>query len=330
MIRGLGLLLILLYLITPVYSQIVSNKDTVLMGSSFSFTGEHSSQEDGVKGVDAAIAEVVRIEALISSWDVESKTSEINRNAGITPVKVPLELFNLIERSKKISDLSNGYFDISFASIDKIWDFKQDSIAIPTKEELEKSVANINYQEIELNRENSTIFLKNVGMKIGFGAIGKGYAANQAKKVMIAHGITSGVVNAGGDLISWGEHPDKEMWTIGVVNPLKKDEVAIWLEIKETAVVTSGNYEKFVTINNEKYCHIINPKTGWPCKGLASVTIVCKDAEFADALATTVFVLGAAEGMKIINHLAGVEGVLIDEKGIVFYSNNLRNNETKN
>ncbi|MFT5824140.1 MAG: thiamine biosynthesis lipoprotein [Crocinitomix sp.] len=329
MIRILNLVLVL-FLAGSIYGQMLSNKDTVLMGSAFSFTGVHSSQEEGDNAIDAAIAEVVRIEALISSWNIDSKTSEINKNAGISPVEVPLELFNLIERSKKISELSNGYFDISFASIDKIWDFKQDSIEIPTAEELKQSVKNINYENIILEREKMTVFLKESEMKIGFGAIGKGYAANQAKNIMLSFGVESGVVNAGGDLISWGEHPEKDMWTIGVVNPLKKNEVAICLDIKETAVVTSGNYEKFVEIDNKKYCHIINPKTGWPCNGLASVTIVCKDAEFADAMATTVFVLGANEGMKLINHLAGVEGVLIDEKGIVFYSNNLKSNAVKN
>ena len=327
--KSIRLTIGLLFISATLFSQITVNKDTILMGSSFSFTAVHDSPAIAEKALNAAVKEVVRIEALISSWDEKSVTSEINRNAGIAAIKVPDELFNLINRAKKISVLSNGYFDISYASIDEIWDFTTDSVTIPTADQLLSSIGKINFENIILDSDNKTVYLAEEGMKIGFGSIGKGFAANRAKIIMIQAGVNAGVVNAGGDLIAWGEHPEKKPWTIGIVNPLKKNEVAIWLDINETAVVTSGNYEKYIEINSEKYCHIINPKTGWPSRGLSSVTIVCVDAEFADALATTVFVLGVEEGMKIINHLEGVEGVLIDDFGSVFYSKNLEKNETE-
>ncbi len=296
------------------------------MGSAFSFTAVSQSDIVANKSIDEAVFEVIRIEKLISSWDEKSETSLINKNAGIKPVKISKELYNLIERCMKVSELSNGFFDISFASIDKIWKFDGTVIKMPDKEKIANSVKNINYKNIILDKEQQSVMLKEKGMKIGFGAIGKGYAAYMAKKKMIENNIKSGVVNAGGDLLSWGKKPDNTPWTIGIANPENKNNVIFWLNISGTAVVTSGNYEKYVEINGQKYCHIINPKTGWPVKGLSSVTILCANAELADALATTVFVLGKDDGMKLVNHLEGVECIIIDENNKLYFSENVKTN----
>ena len=184
------------------------SKEVKLMGSSFTFTAVSEDIEQAEKVIELSIDEVTRIEALISSWNDQSETSRINKNAGITAVPVSKELFQLIERSIKISKLTNGYFDISFASIDKVWNMQEyKKKELPSEEEIKNSVAQIDYKKIILNAENQTVFLSEKGMKIGFGAIGKGYAANKAKAIMIELGIESGVVNAGGDLISWGSKP---------------------------------------------------------------------------------------------------------------------------
>ncbi|MCF8461625.1 MAG: FAD:protein FMN transferase [Flavobacteriales bacterium] len=300
------------------------SQNVKLMGSAFAFTAIHADSVLAKKATDAAIAEVQRIESLISSWNSQSETSAINQNAGVKPVKVSLELLQLIERSLKVSKISNGYFDISFASIDKIWTFDGRSITAPDQFTLSQSVSKIGFDKIIIDKEKGTVFLKEEGMKIGFGAIGKGYAANRAKKVMTELGIMAGVVNAGGDLISWGNQPNGKPWSIGIADPKDKENIISWLDITDMAVVTSGNYEKFVLIDGKRYGHIINPKTGWPVTGLLSVTIVCSDAELADALATTVFVLGKDEGLKLINHLTGVECILIDEENQMHYSNNIK------
>jgi thiamine biosynthesis lipoprotein len=259
------------------------------MGSAFSFTA-----------INKAIEEVVRIEALISSWKTNSQTSLINRNAGNKPVKVSKELINLITRSIKVSKLSNGYFDITFASLKSVWDFKNTKHTIPDSITIINSVKLINYRNIELN--DSTVYLKHKGMKLDFGAIGKGYSANRAKLIMEQNHIENGIVNAGGDLISWGGNEENKDWRIGIADPENKKNIISWLNITDMAVVTSGNYEKFVVIDGVKYCHIINPKTGYPTTGIQSVTIICKNAELADDLATTVFILGKHEGLKLINY----------------------------
>lgn len=165
------------------------------MGSSFSFTAIHNNKNLEVTAINKAIEEVIRIETLISSWKTNSQTSLINRNAGIEPIKVSTELISLIRRSKKISKLSNGYFDITFASLKAVWDFNDANHIIPDSSKVLNSVKLIDYRNVILT--DSTVFLKNKGMKLDFGAIGKGYSANKAKLIMEQNQIKNGVVNAG-------------------------------------------------------------------------------------------------------------------------------------
>jgi len=317
--------LVLCCLAQQVVGQVSVSADTVLMGSSFSFTAVAKDYNVAQHSINLAIAEVVRIEQVISSWDPTSYTSAINAQAGQRPVKVPSELFELIRRAKKISVLSEGAFDISYASLDKVWDFQKEYATPPPDAEIFRSVELVNYNNIILNAADSTVFLLEEGMKIGFGAIGKGYAANRARGLMIANGATSGVVNAGGDLIAWGTKPNGESWSVGIADPEAKNSVRYLLDVNDMAVVTSGNYEKYVYIQDERYCHIIDPRTGWPVKGTHSVTIFCPDAELADALATTVFVLGAKAGLAFVEQLQDVECLIIDSNNVVHYTTGLKN-----
>ena len=324
------LILILIILSTSIYAETPSQKRVLLlMGSRFEITAINEDAQLANNAIDAAINEITRIEKLISSWDPNSQTSEVVRNAGIKPVKVDKELFDLIVRAKKISSLTNGAFDISYASMDKIWKFDGTVTKLPSEEEVKASVSKINYQNIILDPENSTVFLKESGMKIGFGAIGKGYAANRGKMIMKQMGIENGIVNASGDLITWGKEANGNEWSIGIGDPKHKGQVLGWLTVGEMAVVTSGNYEKVININGEKYSHIIDPVSGWPVKGLKSVTIICPDAEIADALATSVFILGKEKGLSLVNQLKGVEAMLVDDSDEVFTSSNLKLNYYK-
>ncbi len=295
-----------------------------LMGTRFEITAVSDDEELAMNSIDSAIFEIKRIEKLISSWDNNSQTTAINNNAGIKAVKVDTELIDLIIRSKKIADLTNGIFDISFASVDKLWQFDGTQDTIPSELEIKKSVSKINYKNIIVDREQSTVFLKEKGMKIGFGAIGKGYAANKAKNKMLAMGIKNGVVNAAGDLIAWGKMENNNNWSIGIANPKEKDKIMGWLIISDMAVVTSGNYEKFFISNGKKYSHIINPKTGWPATGTKSVTIICPDAEIADALATSVFILGPIDGVKLINQLKNIECLIVTDNDEIVKSAGLK------
>ena len=293
------------------------------MGSRFDVTVVAKDSIEGNKYIDTAVAEITRIEKLISSWDANSQTSDINRNAGIKPVTVDSELFELIERAIGISKLTDGAFDISYASMDRIWKFDGSMTVMPSEEEITASVSKVGYQNIILDNENSTVFLKLEGMKIGFGAIGKGYAADKDKDLLISKGVPSGIINASGDMNTWGKNPNGSEWKVAITNPMDKNKVFALLPINNGAVVTSGNYEKFVNFNGKRYTHIIDPRTGYPSSGIISVTVFAPKAELADALATSVFVMGKEVGLDRINQLPKIECIIIDDKGNITKSKNI-------
>lgn len=300
-----------------------STKVMQLMGSRFEIIAVHENENIRHKAINHAISEIQRTEALISSWKNDSETSLINQNSGVKPVKISEELFNLIERSRKVSELTNGAFDISFASIDPVWIFDGREVNTPDSANVQASVTKINYQNIILDRPHLTVFLKKQGMKIGFGAIGKGYAANRAMNKMKELGIENGMVNAGGDLIAWGRDESGSSWKIGIADPSKQKDYIAWLNLSNMSVVTSGNYEKFVVIDGKKYGHIIDPKTGFPVQGIQSVTVVSPDAELSDALSTSVFVLGVNDGLALINRLKNVECLIVDDDNKMWPSDKL-------
>ena len=293
------------------------------MGSRFDITVVANDSIQANKYIDTAVAEISRIEKLISSWDDNSQTSEINRNAGAKPLKVDKELFNLIERAIGISKLTDGAFDISYASMDRIWQFDGSMTVMPSEKEIKSSVEKIGYQNIVLDKKNSTVFLKLEGMKIGFGAIGKGYAADKAKTLLISKGVPSGIINASGDMNTWGKQPNGNDWKVAITNPMDKNKVFALLPITNGAVVTSGNYEKYVNFNGKRYTHIIDPRTGYPSTGIISVTVFAPKAELADALATSVFVMGKEAGLDRINQLPKIECIIIDDKGNITKSTNI-------
>ncbi|WP_348051841.1 FAD:protein FMN transferase [Mucilaginibacter sp.] len=294
------------------------------MGNHFelSVVGHHKAWADEM--IDAGIGEIRRIEKLLTTFSEDSETNLINRNAGIAPVAVSSETFNLIERSIRISAVTQGAFDISYGSMDKrLWNFDQHMTALPDAETARKMVRLINYKNIILDSDNCTIFLRETGMRIGFGGIGKGYAAERAKQVMKDLGVESGVVNASGDLTTWGLQPNGEEWTLGIVDPQSSGKVFSYMKLTGLAVATSGNYEKFVMIDGKKYSHTINPRTGLPVTGIKSVTIITTNAEVADAMATPVTVMGIHAGLDLINQMNNMECIIIDDNDRLYTSNNI-------
>lgn len=309
--------------------EIAQHRTLKLMGSRFDITIVSNDSISANGYIDEAISEIKRIENLISSWNPDSQTSEINKNAGIQPVVVDEELLDLIARSIQISKITNGAFDISYASVDKVWHFDGTMTRKPTEEEIKNSISKIGYNHIILDKNQKTVFLQLEGMKIGFGAIGKGYAADKVRQMLIAKGVKSGIINASGDLTTWGKQPDGKDWLVGITNPLNKEHVFSWFPVIDAAVATSGNYEKFVAFDGVKYSHIIDPRTGYPSTGLVSVTIFAKSAELCDALATSVFVTGIEVGLDIVNQLAGVECIIVDDQNKLHFSKNIAFNQIK-
>jgi len=305
------------------FAQSTYKRTLKLMGSRFDITVVADSKEQSQQYINKAVAEINRIETLISSWDPHSQTSAINKNAGFRSVKVAPELYNLIARSLQISKLTAGAFDISYASMDAIWQFDGSVTTMPSSEKIKNSVANVDYQNIVLEPKDHRVFLTKKGMKIGFGAIGKGYAADAAKKVLQKAGVVGGIINASGDMNTWGVQPDGAPWKVGITNPLNKNKVFAFFSLQNNAVVTSGNYEKFVVLDGKRYSHIIDPRTGMPSTGLVSVSVFAPSAELADALATAIFVMGTEVGINLINQLPNIACVLVTESGEIRKSNHI-------
>jgi thiamine biosynthesis lipoprotein len=295
-----------------------------LMGNRFEISVVSTNEINASARIDEAVNEIQRIERLLTTFSESSQTNLINRNAGIRPVKIDLEVLELIARSKKISELTQGAFDISYGSIDKrFWNFDQHMDSLPDPVEAKKQVRLINYKNIELDEAGRTVFLKEKGMRIGFGGIGKGYAADRAKAVLLEKGVKSGIVNAAGDLTAWGNQPNGQPWTIGIADPNAIREAFSYLEVSNLSIATSGNYEKYVMIGGKKYSHTINPKTGMPVNGIKSVTILSPSAEFSDAMATPVMVMGTKVGLNMINQIKGVGCIIVDDDDIVHTSKNI-------
>ena len=295
-----------------------------LMGNRFELSVVADNEIWAAECINAAVEEIRRIENLLTTFNDSSITNKVNRNAGIAPVAVEAEFFELVKRSKRISAITQGAFDITYGSIDKkLWNFDKNMTSLPDPEVAKKMVRLINYRNVILDEKNHTVFLKEKGMRIGFGGIGKGYAAERAKLILQQKGVTSGIVNAAGDLTAWGFQPDGKPWTIGIADPDTARQAFSYFDISNTSVATSGNYEKFISINGQKYSHTIDPKTGLPVTGIKSVTIISPNAELADAMATPVMIMGTKAGLDMINQLKGMAAIIIDDHDKIYTSKNI-------
>jgi thiamine biosynthesis lipoprotein len=294
------------------------------MGNRFEISVVSDDENWANERIASAISEIVRIEQLLTTFKPQSQTNQINAQAGMRPVQVDKEVFELIQRSLRISNLTQGAFDITYGSIDKsLWNFDVKMTTLPDLETAKEMVKLIDYQKVILNQNDFSVFLKDQGMRIGFGGIGKGYAAEMAKQLMIREGVKSGVVNASGDLTTWGNQPNGRQWTIGIADPNHKNKTFSSINISNMAVATSGDYEKFVMIKGKRYSHTINPKTGLPVTGIKSVTIIAPNAELADSLATPVTVMGVKVGLDLINQIRGIACVIVDDNDKMFTSKNI-------
>ena len=306
------------------HSQVLRKRTTLLMGGRFDISIVATDSLTAEQNINEVIAEISRIENLISDWKTDSQVSEVNQNAGIKPVKVDREVFELTQRAIKLSQLTTGAFDISFAAMDRIWKFDGSMTEMPSAEAIKKSVEKVGYKNIILDSVQSTIFLKFKGMKIGFGALGEGYATDRCRDIMLAKGIKSGIVNASGDMTTWGKQISGKDWNIGITNPFHPDAIFAVVPLKGGAVTTSGNYEKFVEFNGKRYSHIINPATGYPATGLCSVTVFGPKAEVANGFSTSLMVMGRKAGMDFINKYPDYSCIMITDDGKIIKSKNFK------
>ncbi|WP_281233051.1 FAD:protein FMN transferase [Flavobacterium gelatinilyticum] len=325
MLKLLSHKILLLFFVTICFSansQILRKRTTLLMGGRFDISIVDKDSLSAEQNIDIVIAEITRIENLISDWKPDSQVSQVNQNAGIQPIKVDREVFELAQRALKLSEITNGGFDVSFAAMDRIWKFDGSMTEMPSAEAIKKSVEKVGYKNIILDSVQSTIFLKLKGMKIGFGALGEGYATDKCRSMMIEKGVPAGIINGSGDMSTWGKQPNGKDWKIGITNPFHPEKILTAIPLKEGAVTTSGSYEKFVVFNGKRYSHIINPATGYPAAGLCSITVFGPNAETANGLSTSMMVLGQKEGLLLLQKFPEYSCVMITDKGKTIQSKN--------
>jgi thiamine biosynthesis lipoprotein len=298
-----------------------------LMGSHFTFTAVSADDSLAWRAIRAGIREAQRIDRLCSYWDSTSQITQVNRAAGLRPVVVDQEVYDLIARTLKLSKLSKGAFDITFAGGEKIYKFdRQEHASLPAPEVVRASVARINYEKVLLDPATHSVMLQDKGMRMNLAGILQGYGVRRAQALMRQMGIQGGLINGSGDVSCWGKQADGSGWRIAIGDPAFPQSVSSWLTVSDMAVVTAGNYEQYFTVQGQYYGHIINPHTGYPATGLRSVTIICPDVELADGLDEVVFVLGPEAGLAFINSLKGVDCTLITNDGRTLASKNMQVN----
>jgi FAD:protein FMN transferase len=292
-----------------------------LMGSAFEFIVVSDSTE-GETLIDAAIGEVKRIESLLTEFSDTSITSAINRLAWQYPIAVDKEVFEILHRCKKISTLTQGAFDITSGILKKLYNFKGQDFIMPDDDQIRKALLKVGHDKIKL-MPGHRVQLAAAGMHIGFGAIGKGYAADRVKKLLIAMNVTGGVINASGDLTVWGSRADGSAWNVGIADPDDPVKTIAWIPLNNASVATSGNYEQYFEQNGVRYSHNIDPKSGKPVKGIKSVTVVSPSAELSDALATAVTIMGIEVGLHFIEQIPSAHCLIIDDHNKIFTSSHL-------
>ncbi|MCW3126714.1 MAG: FAD:protein transferase [Bacteroidetes bacterium] len=292
------------------------------MGSAFELIVGADSREQADFFLQKGIEEIQRIEQLLTEFNEESITSLINRQAGHDPVRVEPEVYDLLTRSIRISDMTQGAFDITVGPLKQLYKFRKGANTFPDKKVLREALNKVGYRHIAM-LPDSKVVLKKEGMRISFAAIGKGYAADKVKQLWTKLGVTCGVVNASGDLTVIGKKADGSNWRAGIADPDHPESILLYTPLVNASIATSGDYEQYFIKNGIRYSHTINPLTGYPLTGVKSVTIVSPSAELSDALATAVYVMGPEVGMHLIDQVAAAQCIMIDSGNRLLFSKNI-------
>ncbi|TWI99418.1 thiamine biosynthesis lipoprotein [Mucilaginibacter frigoritolerans] len=299
--------------------SVIFRRTVRLMGDQFEISVVGNNPDWADERIDDAIAEINRVEKLLSTFSDDSAVNEINRNAGISPIKTTAEIFRLINRSLEISALTFGAFDVTYYTAEKDTTDPDNT----TKVAVKKSLSRVNYQSVVLDAKEQTVFLKEKGMRIGFGTNSRGYAADRAKYILQMQGVSSGVINAGGDLLAWGLQPNNEPWTIATADPSQKAHSFANVNISNMSVATSVNTQKYTAAISNKQLNTINPKKGFPVSGIKSVSIISPSAELADSMATPVMSMGINAGLYLINKLNQLACIIVDDHDRVYTSKDI-------
>ncbi|MEO6185243.1 MAG: FAD:protein FMN transferase [Steroidobacteraceae bacterium] len=296
-------------------------REEAIMGTRCAVEVWATDRSEGEAAIEAVLADMRRIDALMSTYKPDSEISRVNVNAAKGPVPISAELFSLLETSQQYSRLSAGVFDITYASVGYLYDYRQH--VKPDEKAIDVALNSVDYRQLKLDAARHTIAFGRPGMRIDLGGIAKGYAVDRGIEILKARGLAHAMVNAGGDTRVSGDRFGKP-WVIGIRHPDRKDEVALKVPLVDAAFSTSGDYERFFDEGGVRYHHILNPKTGKSPHEVRSVTIIASNATRTDGLSKTVFILGPKAGLEFINKLPDADAIVIAADGKVSYSKGLQ------
>ena len=319
------LFLTLLSCAQPADTLRIYEQEKVMMGTVMKIkaVAESDEEEKTQEAFDAAFREIAGLESELSEWQPASPVSEVNRNSGKERVEVPDAVVTVTKKALEIARITDGAFDVTFKPIGRLWDVKERS-SPPPADSIRMALELVDYRQVELDTLKKQLFLKKPGMEIGFGGIAKGYAAYRAGEVLERYGINNYIINAGGDLYVKGKKGEQH-WTSGIQNPGKEQQKLLFAfsVIKACGIATSGNYESYFIHEGTRYHHIIDLKTGYPARGVKSVTVFSEDPAKADAYATAFFILGHKKALLIVEQDPSLAFILIDDKDTMLESPNI-------
>jgi len=298
-------------------------KTETIMGTEVTITVVSRTSEEGEAAIDAAMAEVRRFDGMMSLYKDTSELTRVNLAAGKNPVKVSPEMIEVVEAAGRVSDITNGAFDVSIGPLVVLWQMRLKEGKVPTDKELANIRPFINYKNIVIDKKASTLFLRRPGMILDLGGCAKGYAADKTKEVLKKRGVGNGIVALAGDIRVMGRRPDGTSWKIGVQHPRESDKTLAVLEFADKSISTSGDYERFQIVKNKRYHHILDPRTGRPSEGVISVTVVGDSGALVDPLTTALFIVGVDKGMKIVKDL-GCEAIFEDAGGRIIMTDGIK------
>lgn len=295
--------------------------EQAIMGTSIFVEVWNEDAERAHEGIQAVMDEMHRIDRAMSPFKEDSELSLVNREAADHPVTISRELYDLIQRSLDFSRMSDGVFDITFSSVGYMYDYRKG--IKPSDEQIKEALPNIDYRHLILDPEHTTIRFARKGVRIDLGGIAKGYAVDNGINILRNMGFREALVTAGGDSRILGDRNGRP-WMMGIRDPRKKaGEAAVVIPLSNTAISTSGDYERFFVRDGVRYHHILNPKTGKSALNSRSVTVIGPDATTTDALTKPLFILGWEKGLKLLESLPGIDAVVIDSTGQIHYSSGL-------
>jgi thiamine biosynthesis lipoprotein len=297
-------------------------KTEPIMGTDVTITVVTRSVEEGETAIEAGMAELLRLDAMMSLYKDTSEITRVNLAAGKYPVKVSPEMIEVVERAAKVSKLSGGVFDVTIGPLVVLWQMRLKEGRIPTDQEIARIRPLVNYRDIVINKKASTLFLKKRGMILDFGGM-KGYLADRVADIIKKRGIKNAVIALAGDIWVLGHREDGKPWKIGVQHPREHDKILTVLNLSDKYISTSGDYERFVIKGKKRYHHIIDPRTGKPSTGVISVTLIGSPGAFIDPLAKAPFILGAEQGLKIVKKF-GVDAIIVDDQGKVYMTDGIK------